>query len=415
LERVSTKKERQQVIMAMTYPTIGEYNQLIQKKGGNAFRSLFGISLIPSRTTPIKVYLFGSGAFAAVFKGSLNGTNYAIRCFLTAEEETINRYELICDYLKGIDVSWKTDCEFIGNEITINGNSYPILKMEWLNGLLINQFVSNHLSDNIVLTELQNKLVAISDDLENHKIGHGDLQCGNIIIMGTAINFQVKLIDYDGMYIPALAYKKSIEKGRSEFQHPKRTMNNFSPEMDRFSLWVMITAIEALKIDKTLWREVMQGGFNTLDNFLFTIQDFLNPNQSNLFNRLYNLNSTSLNYYLDKLKWFCNSEYSVVTKPVLSGHTSSSINYIPTDHQKYFPNNSNSQTIDKTVSSNRYKIITNNGSASVLTSTFQKIGSTPLELDKDIYEGKLILISNGKETKRIILNSHQNLIEIKFD
>lgn len=400
--------------MKSSYPTIGEYNQLIQKKGGSAFRSLNGINLIPSRTNPIKVFLFGSGAFAAVFKGSLNGSNYAIRCFLTAEFETINRYILICDYLKSIQSTWKTECDFIDDEISINGNSYPILKMEWLNGLLINQFVSNHLSENNVLTELQKKLVSISDDLEKHKIGHGDLQCGNIIITGTASNFQVKLIDYDGMYIPTFAYKKSIEKGRSEFQHPKRTMNNFSPEMDRFSIWVMITAIEAIKIDKTLWREVMQGGFNTLDNFLFTIQDFLNPNQSTLFNRLYNLNSNSLNYYLDKLKWFCNSEYSLVTKPVLSSPTSSSPNYIPTGHQKYVPNNSNSQTIAKTVSSNNYKIITNNGSASVLSSTFQFLGSTPLELDKKNYEGKVILISNGKETKRITLNSFKNIIEIEF-
>ena len=93
--------------MAKNYPTIGEYNQLIQKKGGNAFRSLYDIRLIPSRTTPIKVYLFGSGAFAAVFKGSLHGTNYAIRCFLTAEDETISRYKTICDYLNDIQVSWK--------------------------------------------------------------------------------------------------------------------------------------------------------------------------------------------------------------------------------------------------------------------------------------------------------------------
>lgn len=401
--------------MTKNYPTIGEYNQLIQKKGGSAFRSLNGINLIPSRTSPIKVYLFGSGAFAAVFKGSLNGRTYAIRCFLSAEEETINRYKSICNYLKNIHSSWKTECEFIENEISISGNSFPILKMEWMNGLLINQFVSNHLSENNVLTELQAQLVSVSEDLERNKIGHGDIQCGNIIISGTSNNFQIKLIDYDGMYIPDLAYKKSIEKGRSEFQHPKRTVNNFSPEMDRFSFWVMITALEALKLDKTLWREVMQGGFNTLDNFLFTIQDFLNPNQSNLFNRLYNLNSTALNYYLDKLRYFCNSEYSAITKPVLSGQNSNSTSFIPIEHQKYVPNISTSQTIDNNVSGNKYKIITNNGSATVLTSTFQKLGSTPLELDKQTYEGKIILVSNGKETKRITLNSHQNLIEIKFD
>jgi len=401
--------------MANNYPTIGEYNQLIQKKGGSAFSSLYGINLIPSRTAPIRVYLFGSGAFAAVFKGSLNGTNYAIRCFLTAEDETINRYKIICNYLKGINAPWKTECEFIENEISINGSSYPILKMEWLNGSLINQFVSIHLDDNNVLHELQKKLIVISDDLEKYKVGHGDLQCGNIIITGTSSNFQVKLIDYDGMYVPSMHYKKSIEKGRSEFQHPKRTLNNFNPEIDRFSFWVMITALEAIKIDKTLWREVMQGGFNTLDNFLFTIQDFLNPFQSNLFNRLYKLNSTTLNFYLETLKLLCNNEISIIPKPSLCPNSLSSKNTIPTDHQNYVQNNSTSQSKDKIVSIGKYKIITNNGSASVLTSTFQKLGTTPIELDKDTYNGKLIIISNGKESKRITLNSYQNLIEINFD
>jgi hypothetical protein len=413
LERLSAKEKRQKV-MAKNYPTIGEYNQLIQKKGGNAFSSLYGLNLIPSRTSPIKVYLFGSGAFAAVFKGSINGSNYAIRCFLTAEDETINRYKTICNYLNNIQASWKTECEFIENEISINGNSYPILKMEWLNGLLINQFVSNHLSDKNVLTELQRKLVIISNDIEKHKIGHGDLQCGNIIITGTSSNFQVKLIDYDGMYVPALSNKKSLEKGRSEFQHPKRSIYNFSPEMDRFSFWVMITALEAIKVDKTLWREVMQGGFNTLDNFLFTIQDFLNPNQSKLFNRLYNLNSNSLNFYLDKLKYFCNSDYSSIENPVLSGSNFNYSNSIPQEHQKYAPSNKVENTIATIVADNKYKIITNNGTASVLTSTFQKIGTTPLEIDKNLYKGKVLIVSNGKETKRITLNS-QNLIEIKFE
>ncbi len=401
--------------MAKNYPTIGEYNQLIQQKGGNAFSSLRGISLIPSRTVPIKVYLFGSGAFAAVFKGAINSSTYAIRCFLTAEDETINRYKTICNYLKNIQSSWKTDCEFLENEIFVNGNSYPILKMEWLSGLLINQFVSNHISDNNVLSKLQKQLVAISNDLEKQKIGHGDLQCGNIIVTGSSSNFKIKLIDYDGMFVPDLAYKKAIEKGRTEFQHPKRTMNDFNPEMDRFSFWVMITALEALKIDKTLWREVMQGGFNTLDNFLFTIQDFLNPNQSALFNRLYKLNSSSLNFYLDKLKSFCNNDYSSITIPILSGQFSNSQNDIPSAHQKYVPTSSNNQIVDKTVNSNKYKIISNDNTALVLTTMFQKLGNTPLELDRVTYEGKTIIISNGKETKRITLNSHQNLIEIEFE
>lgn len=393
----------------MSYPSIGEYNMVIQKRGGSSFSSLSGINLIPSRTTPIKVYLFGSGAYAAVFKGSINGRAYAIRCFLSAENETIERYKRICSYLSQLNSTWKTECELIDNEINVNGATYPVLKMQWIHGVLINEFVSQNLSDNSTLSELQNKLVSVSEDLEKNKVGHGDLQCGNIVISGYSSNFQIKLIDYDGMYVPELAFKKSIEKGRSEFQHPKRTLNDFNPEMDRFSFWVMLTALEALKIDKSLWREVMQGGFNTLDNFLFTIQDFLNPNQSALFNRLYKLNSSSLNFYLETLKWLCNSEYSVIPPPALYDNSSRSI---PSEHQKYTPNG---QSIDGTVFPNKYKIITTNFTATVLTSTFQRLGSTPLELDKQTYEGKLILVSNGKETKRIRLSSHQNLIEIEFN
>ena len=55
------------------FPTIGEYNQAIQKKGGSIFTTLSPIEIIPSRTVPIKVFLYGSGAYAAVFKGKKNG------------------------------------------------------------------------------------------------------------------------------------------------------------------------------------------------------------------------------------------------------------------------------------------------------------------------------------------------------
>lgn len=395
--------------MAKKYPTIGEYNQLIQKNGGHAFRTLNGINLIPSRTSPIKVYLFGSGAYAAVFKGSINDSNYAIRCFLTADDETINRYKTICNHLKSVQSEWKTDCEFLDNEIRVNGTLFPILKMDWLNGVLINQFVSNNISDNHVLNELQKKLIAISDDLEKNNIGHGDLQCGNIIISGTSANFQIKLIDYDGMYVPDLENEVAMEKGRSEFQHPKRTLNNFNPQMDRFSFWVFITAIEALKIDKTLWREVMQGGYNTLDNFLFTFQDFVNPNQSSLFNRLYKLNSSVLNFYLDKLKAFCLGDYHSITKPDLFSQVSNS------STKRDIINPTNIEAFDKKVRTNKYKIISNISSASVLTSTFQKLGFTPLEIEKSQFEGKVILVSNGKYTQRIMLNSNQNLVKVHFD
>jgi hypothetical protein len=389
----------------MNFPSIGDYNQVIRKQGGNVFRNLKGINLIPSKTSPIKVYLFGSGAFAAVFKGGILGKLYAIRCFISAEIETIDRYRRICDYLKNINATWITDCEFLENEISVNGNTFPVLKMEWVDGLLLNEFVSKNLTNNRVLSQIQEKLISISKDLERNNIGHGDLQCGNIIVTGTASDFEIKLIDYDGMYIPAFDNKKSLEKGRSEFQHPRRTENDFNSEIDRFSFWVIITALEALKHDKTLWQEIMQGGFNTLDNFLFTIQDFTSPNQSKLFNRLYNINSQELFFYIEKLKNICLGGFSSIPPPSM----------ILIDKEIGYQGSLKNQTKDKVIiSSDKYKIISNQIST-VLTSTFQKIGATPIELEKKIYEGKSILISNGIETKQIKLTSKNELIEITFN
>ena len=85
------------------------------------------------------------------------------------------------------------------------------------------------------------------------------------------------------------------------------------------------------------------------------------------------------------MKWFCCSDYSVITKPTLVGKEIKQGIEIPMEHNRLIPNKTNNEPIYKTVSSNNYKIISKNGSASILTSTFQRLGLTPLELDKKIY------------------------------
>jgi len=397
------------------FPTIGNYNQTIQNKGSTAFKTLTNLSFVSSKTDPIKVFLFGSGSYAVVFKAHQNDMNFAIRCFLSAEQETIIRYKAICDYLKSVNANWKSDSQFLENEINVNGIFYPILKMEWIEGVLINQFVSSNLMNEHSLYMLQKQLVEVSDSLEQHKVGHGDLQCGNIIVQGTPSNFKIRLIDYDGMFVPSLTSMRSIENGRSEFQHPNRTPYYFNYDIDRFSFWVLLTALEALKFDTTFWKEVMQGGYNTLDNFLFTISDFRNTSQSKLFNQLQQINEPSLTFYTDKLKLFCTlDDISQIDKPILYKQGSIDVQhiYIPPEHFRYLPTSNTTQPV---VSVNgKVTIISNKDGASVLTSNFQKLGITPLILDQQIYEGKSLLISNGKETKRITVSKNESIIEINF-
>lgn len=389
------------------FPTIGKYNKAIKEKGSGVFRSLTNLEIIPSRISPIKVFLFGSGAYAAVFKGRQDNSTYALRCFLNSGEEAADRLEMITSYLKRINARWITPCDFMANEIQIEGRYYPVLKMEWIDGVLLNDFISKHLSNNQVLTDLQKQLLEISKSLEENNIGHGDLQCGNIMVSGITNNFIIRLIDYDGMYTPYLINQKSLENGRSEFQHPDRAYGPFNHKIDRFSFWVILTALEALKYDKTLWREVMQGGYNTLDNMLFKAADFKNPHQSPLFARLYQINQESLNFYLNNLKNLSNGGITNVIPPELFATPNGF--KIPESHRKFVPN---LPPDPGTITSN-FQILANE-EAVVLSSTFQKLGNTPLLLEKAKFNGKTVVVSNGTKTRQVLLSSHKDVIELTF-
>ena len=74
------------------FPTLSEYNKTIQVQGANAFRTLNNIFFIPARTTPIKIYSFGSGSFAVVFKALENNKEIAIRCFIGTDIDYVERY-----------------------------------------------------------------------------------------------------------------------------------------------------------------------------------------------------------------------------------------------------------------------------------------------------------------------------------
>ena len=95
----------------------------------------------------------------------------------------------------------------------------------------------------------------------------------------------MKLIDYDGMWVPALAGNKSGEVGHPCYQHPQRLREGtYSLEVDRFPQLVVATALRALKADKGLWDKYDNG-----DNLLFKESDLAAPVQSEVFQELASL------------------------------------------------------------------------------------------------------------------------------
>lgn len=381
------------------FPTIAEYNHAVLSKGGNAFKTLTNLTFIPSRTVPVKIYNHSSGSYAVVFKAKEENREFAIRCFISAETENIDRYRSINRYLKTLTASWITNIELLEDEINVGNKFYPVIKMDWVDGQTLNKFISQIIDNYSALVDLQREVVRVSKSLEKLNVGHGDIQCGNIIIAkNTSGENIIKLIDYDGMYIPAFSNKASLERGRTEFQHPKRSQIQYNEKIDRFSFWVILCAIEALKYDKTLWFEVMKGGFNTLDNLLFLGDDFNNFNNSKLINRLYALGKPSLNFYLNKLKIFCHSSVDLIEPPYIYETPEN-----PIDTVSYYTN-----------TGGKVDIITTPSGAAVLSSSFEKIGITPLSINKNLYLGKKIIVSYGTKFKQILIEQSTNIVDVYF-
>jgi hypothetical protein len=385
----------------MSFPTIGEYNQTLISKNGKCLRELSEAIFIPARTAPIKVFAFGSGANAVVFKANYKNKIYGLRCFLNNDSDRVSRAKSISNYLQKVNANWKIDYKFLENEIFINGNSYPLIQMEWSTGKDLNTWVDINLQDNERLNQLQRKLVELSSSLEENNIGHGDIQCGNLLVEEIGPTINLKLIDYDGACIPTLSHLNAIENGRGEFQHPSRKLIHFKPTIDRFSFIVLLTAIELLKHDKSLWKSPLQNGFNTLDNLLFGANDFKNPTSSILIQKARNMKVKSVDFYLNQLFDAINSEISLVKKPIL---------YLIQESTESIINEKNI----KPIVSHGFIRIESNVPAIVL-SGFNKLGNTPFQISKGSYINKELNISNGRgDVIKIVVKITDSLINVHF-
>ena len=112
----------------------------------------------------------------------------------------------------------------------------------------------------------------------------------------------IKLIDYDGMYVPSLAGTQSGELGHAAYQHPQRVRERtYNADVDRFSHLVIYTAVHCLKSGgRDLWQQ-----FNNDDNLLFREADFRQPSASTVFQILWELGDEQARAMVGRLILAC--------------------------------------------------------------------------------------------------------------
>jgi regulation of enolase protein 1 (concanavalin A-like superfamily) len=271
---------------AMSWPLSQDYNEAIQDPR-NSFSDP-ELQTGEAAANALGIPMPRSGNFADVYEIRCPSSKWAVKCFTRQVPGLRERYSEISKHLAQVQLPFMVDFQYLEQGIRVRGQWYPILKMQWVEGFVLNEFVREQLDNKPILQALGQIWLRMARRLRDARIAHCDLQHGNVLLVPgrTAQSLAVKLIDYDGMCVPALVGSKSGELGHPAFQHPERLETGaYNPEIDRFSLLGIATALRCLTVGgRSLWDR-----YDTGDNLLFRQSDLKDPKGSPLFAELLQL------------------------------------------------------------------------------------------------------------------------------
>lgn len=261
----------------MYLPRGDEYNQAIQNPL-SAFKD-GELKLCKYEHTPLGLPKPYSGGFTTTYHLFNHPTkDFAVRCFTRQINELEKRYSAISNFLKANKASnYFVNAEYQQQGINVNGTFYPIIKMDWSQGLQLNFFITKNIGNHQVIEQLLTDFKNLILELEKKRVAHGDLQHGNIIVKDS----KMVLIDYDGMYLDNIKELKANEIGHPNYQHPLRTEEHYNHRIDYFSSIVIYTALRAINIRPDLWQKYDNG-----ENMLFKASDFVDIDNSPLVKEL---------------------------------------------------------------------------------------------------------------------------------
>src|SRR5262249_23252352 len=266
------RARRPEGTLCMRLPQSTDYNEAIQNPQ-HCFRDE---DLRTGRvaTSPLGLPRPYAGNFADVYQiTSPSGASWAVKCFTRSVEGLRQRYQAISDHLRRTSLSFLVEFEYLEEGIRVRADWFPVLKMRWVEGLALNEFVRQQLDRPQLLGRLAGMWLRLARQLRGAGIAHADLQHGNVLLVAgrQADRLRLRLIDYDGMFVPALADVPSGEVGHPNYQHPERgRTGTYNAEVDRYSHLVIYTALRALAASgKPLWERFDNG-----ENLLFREQDF---------------------------------------------------------------------------------------------------------------------------------------------
>ena len=236
----------------MNYPLISEYIEAIKSAEDNFeelsyLRPVMGDDGLPVMT---------SGNFAVVFKmkDERSEKNYAVKCFTKEQEGRSESYKLIADELEYVSSNYLTPITFLEKELFVDTDQtteteFPVLLMDWVEGIPMDKYIQKNINNQYVLELLAFRFSKLATWLLAQPFAHGDLKQDNILVKEDG---SIVLVDYDGMYVPAMKGQKARELGSPNYRHPERTIDEFDRHIDDFPLATICLSLKAIALKPDL-------------------------------------------------------------------------------------------------------------------------------------------------------------------
>ena len=267
----------------MQYPLISEYLAAIQDAHDNLDKLNHLVPVLEKHGEPYR----SSGAFAVVFKmkDEQTGKCYALKCFTEDQEGRAEAYRQIAEELEFVDSPYITSVKYLEKELFVDSNceddEFPVLLMDWIEGETMETYIAENYTDNYEMSMLCYRFCKMAAWLRSQSFAHGDIKPDNIIVRPDGT---LTLVDYDGMFVPAMKGQKSPTIGTKDFSHPLRTIDNFDETIDDFALASIALSLKAISLDSSLLQS-----HGASDRLLFSATDYLDLSKSKIFAALLSL------------------------------------------------------------------------------------------------------------------------------
>ena len=267
----------------MQYPLISEYLAAIREAKDNLDKLSHLVPVLDKYGEPYR----SSGAFAVVFKmkDEQTGKCYALKCFTEEQEGRAEAYHQIAEELEFVDSPYITSVKYLEKELFVDSNcedeEFPVLLMDWIEGETMETYVAVNYTDTHAMSMLCYRFCKMAAWLRSQSFAHGDIKPDNIMVRPDGT---LTLVDYDGMFVPAMKGQKSPTIGTKDFSHPLRTIDDFDETIDDFALASIALSLKAISIDPSLLQT-----YGASDRLLFSAADYIDLSKSKTFTALQGL------------------------------------------------------------------------------------------------------------------------------